>query len=366
PLKILREPVERGLPESLVETYNSEVRTYFQNYRPSEEDNLKLLKILTDPQIYEILKLLRISVVTRNSIEKLRKKGVDDIDGGIKKLLEHNIMHVFQNGDGTEYYALLSDLHISLVINFVFTDYKTFLTQISQNPSDFLTDIYWRDNVTFTFNFTTSFQLGPIILSHPTTVILQFLDESLNAYGPSINLINYNTSMGIYSYTFNTSQLSFIGGESYYIAIYASKTTPTIWSPPEPLQILFKVQSVLTDLTIHNYTTGTIFPSYSLTEYWNQTFGITFYFGELISSSPITGASVTYSWAFGSGQVNPDGVKGPGYYSFFFDTGNVTEIGSYIISISAVKQNFSIGVPNPNLIITIIIIKNSSRSSTIF
>ncbi|MHA1487537.1 MAG: hypothetical protein ACTSSC_10270 [Promethearchaeota archaeon] len=243
---------------------------------------------------------------------------------------------------------------VSLIINFVFTDYKTFLTQISQNPSDFLTGIYWRDNVTFTFNFTTSFQLGPKILSHPTTVILQFLDESLNAYGPSINLINYNTSMGIYSYTFNTSQLSFIGGESYYIAIYASKTTPTLWTPPEPLQILFKVRSVLTDLTIHNYTTGTIFPSYTLTEYWNQTFGITFYFGELISSSPITGASVTYSWAYGSGQVNPDGVKGPGYYSFFFDTGNVTEIGSYIISISAVKQNFSIGVPNPNLIITII------------
>jgi len=115
PLKILSEPVERGLPESLVETYNSEVRTFFQNYRPSEEDNLKLIQILTDPQLYEILKLLRISVVTRNSIEKLRKKGVDDIDGGIKKLLEYKIMHMFQNGQGTEYYALLSDFHISLV-----------------------------------------------------------------------------------------------------------------------------------------------------------------------------------------------------------------------------------------------------------
>ncbi len=72
-------------------------------------------KILTDPQLYEILKLLRISIVTRNSIEKLRKKGVDDIDGGIKKLLEYNIMHMFQNGQGTEYYALLSDFQISLV-----------------------------------------------------------------------------------------------------------------------------------------------------------------------------------------------------------------------------------------------------------
>jgi hypothetical protein len=73
------------------------------------------MQILTDPQLYEIMKLLRIAVVTRNSLEKLRKKGVDDIDGGIKKLLEYNIMHVFQDGQGTKYYALLSDFHISLV-----------------------------------------------------------------------------------------------------------------------------------------------------------------------------------------------------------------------------------------------------------
>ncbi|GAH06598.1 unnamed protein product, partial [marine sediment metagenome] len=94
---------------------SSEVRKYFQNYRPSEEDNLKLIKILTDPQLYEILKLLRIAIVTRNSLEKLRKKGVDDIDGGIKKLLEFNIMLSFQDGQGAEYYALLSDFHVSLV-----------------------------------------------------------------------------------------------------------------------------------------------------------------------------------------------------------------------------------------------------------
>ena len=115
PIKILKEPVERGLPESLVEDYKSEVRKYFKNYRPSEEDNLKMLQILTDPQLYEILKLLRISIVTRNSIEKLRKKGVDDIDGGINKLLEFNIIHTFKDEQETEYYALLSDFHASLV-----------------------------------------------------------------------------------------------------------------------------------------------------------------------------------------------------------------------------------------------------------
>jgi len=115
PTKIFENPIDRGLPESLVAAYSFEVRKYFKSYRPSEEDNLKFIKALTDPQLYEILKLLRIAVVTRNSLEKLRKKGVDDIDGGIKKLLEYNIMHVFQDGQGTKYFALLSDFHISLV-----------------------------------------------------------------------------------------------------------------------------------------------------------------------------------------------------------------------------------------------------------
>jgi len=115
PIKILSDLVGRGLPEPLVEAYNSEVRRFFQNYRPSEDDNLKLVDLLTDPQLSEIIKLMRIAIVTRNTLEKLRKKGVDDIDGGIKKLLDNKIIHKFQDENKAEYYALLSDLHISLV-----------------------------------------------------------------------------------------------------------------------------------------------------------------------------------------------------------------------------------------------------------
>jgi len=243
---------------------------------------------------------------------------------------------------------------VSLVITYISSDYKSFLTLISQNPSNFTTDIYWRDSITINFTFTTQYQTGSIDPDNPTSIYLQFLDESLNAIGSSINLINENSSQGIYSYTFNTSDFSLIGGESYSINIYASKTTPNVYTPPTPLPIPFRVQSVLTDLTIHNYTIGTEFPSYTLTEYWNQTLGITIYFKELISNAPLTSAVVTYSWAFGSGQINPDGTKGPGYYSFFFNTGNVTETGAYVINILAVKQNFTSGVPSPNLIISII------------
>lgn len=115
PLKLLSDLVGRGLPEPLVESYKSEARSFFKNYRPSEDDNMRIVDILTDPQLAEILKLMRIAVVTRNTLEKLRKKGVDDIEGGIKKLLDNDIIRIFQSKDGPEYYALFCDLHISLI-----------------------------------------------------------------------------------------------------------------------------------------------------------------------------------------------------------------------------------------------------------
>ena len=99
-----------------MEEYIVAVKKFFQKHRPSDEDNLKILEnIIADPQVYEILKLLRISIVTKNVLEKLRKKGVDDIDDGLKKLWDNQMIHVFQDAKGNEYYALLTDFHNSLI-----------------------------------------------------------------------------------------------------------------------------------------------------------------------------------------------------------------------------------------------------------
>jgi len=115
PEKLVENPFEHGLPENLVGDYISVCKKFFQNYRPSEQDNLNLLEILIDPQIYEILRLLRVSIVTRNELEKLKKKGVEDIDSALKILWENQLIQVFQDNRGNEYYALLSDIYLSLI-----------------------------------------------------------------------------------------------------------------------------------------------------------------------------------------------------------------------------------------------------------
>ncbi len=115
PVKMLDDPASRGLPAQLVEDYKIEVKKFFQNYRPTEGDNLRIIDILINPQVYETLKLLRTAIVTKNDLEKLRKKGVDDLDNVLKMLWDTQMIQVFQDERNNEYYALLSDFHMNLI-----------------------------------------------------------------------------------------------------------------------------------------------------------------------------------------------------------------------------------------------------------
>jgi len=113
--KLFKAPNNRGLPSQLSEDYITETKKFFQNYRPSEEDNLKLLEVIINPQSYEVLRLLRTAIVTKNDLEKLKKKGVEDIDDILKLLWDNHLIQVFRDDRNNEYYALLSDFHINLV-----------------------------------------------------------------------------------------------------------------------------------------------------------------------------------------------------------------------------------------------------------
>ena len=115
PIQLLKNPMEKGLPAQLTGDYLTSVANFFQTYRPSEEDNMRIIEILIDPQAFEVLKLLRASIVTRNELEKLKKKGVEDIDNTLKLLWEGKLIQVFQDEGGTEHYTLLSDFNVSLI-----------------------------------------------------------------------------------------------------------------------------------------------------------------------------------------------------------------------------------------------------------
>ncbi len=129
PVQLLKDPADRGLPAQLAEDYRMEVKKFFQNYRPSEQDNLRVIDIIINPQVYETLRLLRTAIVTKNDLEKLKKKGVEDVDEVLKMLWEGQMIQVFQDEMNNEYYALLSDFYLDLIfpkylLNIIKSEYE--------------------------------------------------------------------------------------------------------------------------------------------------------------------------------------------------------------------------------------------------
>ena len=115
PVQLLKDPADRGLPSQLAAGYRIETKKFFQSYRPSEQDNLRLIENIINPQVYETLRLLRTAIVTKNDLEKLKKKGVEDIDDVLKMLWETQMIQVFQDDKNNEYYALLSDFYVAKI-----------------------------------------------------------------------------------------------------------------------------------------------------------------------------------------------------------------------------------------------------------
>jgi hypothetical protein len=129
PVNLISNPCDKGLPSQLMNDYITECKKFFKEYRPSKVDSLKIIELLVNPQVYEVLRLLRTAIVTKNDLEKLKKKGVEDIDDVLKSLWENQMIQVFQDERGNEYYALLADFYIKLIfpkyiVNTIKTEYE--------------------------------------------------------------------------------------------------------------------------------------------------------------------------------------------------------------------------------------------------
>ncbi len=114
-VELVKTPEKKGLPSQLTKVYLNEVKTFFEQYTPTELDNLKILNILADPEVYHTFQLLRSAIVTKDDLEKLKKKGVEDVSKVLNLLWDANMIKVLQDKSGTEYYALQSDFYIELV-----------------------------------------------------------------------------------------------------------------------------------------------------------------------------------------------------------------------------------------------------------
>jgi len=115
PIKLFKNPEESGLPPQLTKAYLNEVKKFFEQYSPTEFDNIKIINILANPEVYQTFQLLRSAIVTKDDLEKLKRKGVQDVSNVLKLLWDSNMIKVLQDKNGKEYYALQSDFYIQLI-----------------------------------------------------------------------------------------------------------------------------------------------------------------------------------------------------------------------------------------------------------
>ncbi len=113
---LIKEPAQRGLPATLAGAYLAEVKNFFTAYLPTEEDGQQLLNVVLDGPAYETLKLMREAFTTRDDLEKLKKKGVDNVDAVLKLLWEARMLAVLRDPDGNEYYCLKSDVVVEKLL----------------------------------------------------------------------------------------------------------------------------------------------------------------------------------------------------------------------------------------------------------
>jgi hypothetical protein len=121
PISLITDVASRGLPGVLKGAYQKDVKDFFATYKPSEEDNLNLLGILTDLDAFGLLSILREKVVTWADLQRITalQSGqnaacpTDSLEVSLKKLWDARVITVLKDIVGTEFYCLRSDIIVT-------------------------------------------------------------------------------------------------------------------------------------------------------------------------------------------------------------------------------------------------------------
>ncbi|MHA1404565.1 MAG: hypothetical protein ACTSSI_12445 [Candidatus Helarchaeota archaeon] len=116
---------------SALSNYLDHVRTFFEKYSPSPEDQDEILGIMTDMNCYSIITQLREGPLVSSSSEYQQLKAeIENFDDVLKYLFEKQIISVQKSKKNEEVLFLLSDVSVRLV----FPEYL--IDQIRQNYYD--------------------------------------------------------------------------------------------------------------------------------------------------------------------------------------------------------------------------------------
>ncbi len=128
PLKIVNDAKAGKYPGYLSDEYTNDVRTYFENYSPTPEDQEIILKVITDMDAYTLISRLAENPLKREDIDELSNE-IENIDGILKWLWDSKVINVLRGKTGQEVYFIRSSIAVKLVfpeyiINLILESYN--------------------------------------------------------------------------------------------------------------------------------------------------------------------------------------------------------------------------------------------------
>jgi hypothetical protein len=235
--------------------------------------------------------------------------------------------------------------------NYTLNGASTLILEIALNFQDYLTRfqnasliadtaVTWGDMMSYSINYTSSSnaEAGPWtgddgIGSTVTCTIKSTALGNPVIYQNPMNFIgNGNYSITIDSSLFSAGD----NGKSYIVVISGEKGA---YRKAEDETFIININSMTTGISLHNYTSmPNELSTNEVSQYYNELINVTAKYYDFDTNNSLLADEFTYDWDYGSGSVNPDPLN-PGYYTFEIDTTAATNVGKYLIEITAGLEN---------------------------
>jgi hypothetical protein len=161
------------------------------------------------------------------------------------------------------------------------------------------------------------------------TIGVTYVESGLT---PSELVVN-NTGPGTYNVSFSTIDLNETG--AYTLVIFASK-----WP--------YETKEVNPTITVSVISTSLTADESTVQVYWKEFALLSVSYENLLDGNLTSGASVTYSWAGGTGTLNEIGSSG--VYQVNLDT-SAADSGTRIVTITAQKDKFRTSITTVTLVV---------------
>ncbi len=216
-----------------------------------------------------------------------------------------------------------------------FTDFDT-----AFNSSYGDIEAFWGDNLFYWghFLFTDDgWKTDDNVIKPPGRV---YLNIKLTATGELLitKELDY-ISNGNFTITVNSSILS--AGNNYVYYTFELEGYHPTYDNPTPVSYLVKVKAIPTTIASYNYESRLLLTDNLYAQNYEELVNITIAYNISATGEPLIGATVIYSWDFGSGTLESDQIW-EDYFTAAINTADALSTGIKIISVSASYENYSL------------------------